>query len=473
MRIAFDAPEYQADGSLRPARYEISDAPGDGWTAASSSGRTLRLGAGYRLLESRLCGVCSTDLARRFLPFPLPQVTGHEVVAVDEDGRRYAIEINASCRARRLDPECAFCAAGLERHCPDRLVLGIHDLPGGFGRYLLTPVGALRAIPDGIPDESAALIEPLAAALNAVTTVAPTAGSCIAVLGPRKLGLLCVAALDAWRRSRGIPFEIVAIARRPALLALSRRLGADEGVLLERGRERASEPPKCDVVIDTTGSPEGLELAIDIALLEVHLKSTNGRPAAGMEHLTELVVDEMSLGPLDPASLPEALSGRERPLVAWLAEAAPPAAWRAACDLLEGASAAESLAGLEVSPPPDGIARVDAAVVDSAEGAARAIRPSAGREISLVRPRGWILFAGADSSSRRRSSLVQAIAERGLRLTSSRCGDFDEAIELMRSDARLRELGSEVVTHRFGPDEVARAFETAASTDCIKAIVSQ
>ena len=29
--------------------------------------------------------VCSTDLARRFLPFPLPQVTGHELIARDEE----------------------------------------------------------------------------------------------------------------------------------------------------------------------------------------------------------------------------------------------------------------------------------------------------------------------------------------------------------------------------------------------------
>src|SRR5207249_2809327 len=99
----------------------------------------LRLGPGYRLLRVSRCGVCATDLARRQLPFPLPQVTGHEVVAVADDGTPVVVEINASHAARALPPDawCADCRRGLGTHCPDRLVLGIHDLPGGFGPWLL------------------------------------------------------------------------------------------------------------------------------------------------------------------------------------------------------------------------------------------------------------------------------------------------------------------------------------------------
>lgn len=469
-QVRFEACEYQADGSLRPARYEIA-AEGNGWTVTADDERRLRFGPGYRLLETRLCGVCSTDLARRFLPFPLPQVTGHEVVAVDERGRRFAVEINASCEARGLELDCSFCAAGLERHCPDRRVLGIHDLPGGFGRYLLAPVGAMRPIPDEIPDESAVLIEPLAAALNAVTTIAPAAGSRVAVLGPRKLGLLCVTALDAWRRRSGTELTVVAIARRPELLELSLRLGADETFLLERGREAEANPPPCDFVIDTTGSPAGLEMAIRTARSEVHLKSTNGLPAAGMEHLTEMVVDEISLKRLDPQQPPSAPVGRDAPVVAWLAAAEPPPAWARQSRLLRLATAAAALAALEASPPGDRIPRADVAVVDSAEAAARAIRPDPGREVSLVRPRGWILLHRASDEARAASPLIEAVSNRGLRLTTSRCGDFDHAITLMRADPALRTLGREVVTHRFGAGEVAAAFEAAAGTDCIKAVV--
>ncbi|MEZ5362913.1 MAG: hypothetical protein R2748_11365 [Bryobacterales bacterium] len=132
------------------------------------------------------------------------------------------------------------------------------------------------AIPDAIDDDAAVLIEPLAAALRGVATIGPQAGQSIAVLGPRKLGMLAVATLAAWRR-HSVDMRIVAMARRPDLLAIAR----------EMGRRKPSTPhpahhSKVDVVIDCTGSPEGLETAIETAKSEIHLKSTHGRPAAGL-----------------------------------------------------------------------------------------------------------------------------------------------------------------------------------------------
>ncbi|MEZ5362912.1 MAG: hypothetical protein R2748_11360 [Bryobacterales bacterium] len=41
-------------------------------------------------------------------PFPLPQITGHEVVALDEHGERYAVEINAPPIVRGIETDCPF-----------------------------------------------------------------------------------------------------------------------------------------------------------------------------------------------------------------------------------------------------------------------------------------------------------------------------------------------------------------------------
>src|SRR5262245_29297316 len=197
MEVEFSAPEYHADGTFRSARLSFQGSTEGGWSVARDGRPHLALGPGYRLLRVRACGVCSTDLARHFLPFPLPQVTGHEVLAVDELGRRYVVEINASHAARGVPSDCPFCASGLETHCPERIVLGIHDLPGGFGPWILAPVHAALPVPDAVPDASAVLTEPLAAALHAVETVAPRAGERVLVLGPRRLGTLVVAAAAA------------------------------------------------------------------------------------------------------------------------------------------------------------------------------------------------------------------------------------------------------------------------------------
>ena len=45
-----------------------------------------------------------------------------------------------------------------------QLFLGIHDLLGGFGPWLLVPVGACLSVPDNVPDSAAVLVEPFAAA---------------------------------------------------------------------------------------------------------------------------------------------------------------------------------------------------------------------------------------------------------------------------------------------------------------------
>ena len=450
--IAFDAFDYQSDQSFRSAHYQLDGSTAAGWTVARDGSTVLELGPGYRALRVRQCGVCSTDLARHFLPFPLPQVIGHEVVAVDASGQRYVVEINASHTARGVASECAFCAAGLPTHCPDRVTLGIDALPGGFGPWILAPVDACLPVPDGVPDSDAVLVEPLAAALHAVTMVAPQAGERIAVLGPRRLGMLVVASLAAVRDN----FVVAAVVRDAKLGELAREFGADEVHVLAAGDEHLAEA--FDVVIDTTGSPAGLERALRMARREVHLKSTHGQSAGGVRGLTELVVDELSI-----ARLPADLRGQK---VAWLAAASPSPALLASNQVRTGAAGELALAYEQVR---DGLPRADVAVADSVATVEAAIRPIAGREQPLIRPRGSILLQpGGDYAS---STLLQAVAGRGLRLSSSRCGDFAYALQLL-TNSSLHGVGERLVTHHFAAEQLPQAFAAARSRDCIKAVVS-
>ena len=96
-----------------------------------------------------------------------------------------------------------------------------------------------------------------------------------------------------------------------------------------------------DVVIDTTGSPAGLELAVRLARHEVHLKSTHGQQAARLAHLTELVVDELALA--EWRGLESAPADVERPRIAWLVEEPPPAGLEERAELVVFADAAAAL----------------------------------------------------------------------------------------------------------------------------------
>ncbi|TAH34347.1 MAG: hypothetical protein EYC70_15480 [Planctomycetota bacterium] len=464
--VEFTAPEYHADGSFRVARFRFEGTMERGWSVLRDGRPQLQLGPGYRLLRVKECGICSTDIARAFLPFPLPQTTGHEVLAVDEEGQRYVVEINASHQARGVASDCPFCAAGLPTHCPERTVLGIDRLPGGFGPWVLAPVHAAIPVPDSIPDRTAVLTEPLAAALHAVQTVAPKPGDRIAVLGPRRLGMLVVAAAAAWRERHQRPFTLIAIARHRELLEMAGALGADEAVLAE-GDGAALPDGLAEVVIDTTGNPQGLELAVRLAKREVHLKSTHGRPAVGLRHLTELVVDEVGIGRLEADALARF---RGKPVVAWLARGAPPKWLAEKAQVLRGSSAAELLAQVEKKPLGT-LPRADVAVVDRTEQVDEVLRPVEGRQVALVRPRGEILVTEAGGGAP--SVLLEAIRSRGLRLTSSRCGDFHAALDLLVHVPGMDRLGERMVSHHFDAGKMNEAFVTAKSPECIKAVVEQ
>ncbi|MCB1321736.1 MAG: alcohol dehydrogenase catalytic domain-containing protein, partial [Leptospiraceae bacterium] len=218
--VHFTAPEYQADGSFQSVTYEYSGDVETGWTVERDGHEFLHLGPGYDLVESAYCGVCSTDLARRFLPYPLPQIIGHEVVA-RHHGRPVVIEINASHAARGLtDIQCAFCNNDMNTQCPHRITLGIDRLPGGFAPYILAPINAIVPIPENVSELAAALTEPFAAALQGVEATAPREQDRVAVLGPRRLGSLIIAALAGYRNREQADFEIAAIARHDHLLKL-------------------------------------------------------------------------------------------------------------------------------------------------------------------------------------------------------------------------------------------------------------
>lgn len=440
--LAFRALEYGADTALRPVVLRFVGSTEQGFEVERNGAAWLRVGPGYRVLRTRSCGVCSTDLDRHFLPFRLPQVTGHEMLAIDEDGSRVVVEINAGPRERGQERGCRDCASGLSRHCPERLVLGIHDLPGGFGPFVLAPVHAVVRVPDEVDDDVALLVEPFAAALRAVDRTELRDADRVSVLGPRKLGMLVLAALAARRRERGAHWTLIARVRRPELARTASAMGADEVVV----EAECSGIGVDDVVFDTTASPRGFELALRLARREVHLKSTHGRPAGGLQQATAFVVDELSMQSL----------GDRRPSVgeSW--------GWLGAGPVPVGFAA--SPPGVE---PGDGcLTGFEVAVVDDLAGADRAIRPQPGVESGLVRPTGTILLREP-----RGGVLAEAVVQRGIRLASSRCGDFRTALELLSGDGELRSTIRTLITGRFPAGALGAALDAARQRDAIKVVV--
>ena len=469
VQINFEGAEYQSDGSFSTTAYTFKGDQETGWDILRENRLHMKLGPGYVPVETRYCGVCSTDLARRYLPHPLPQITGHEVVGRLHD-QWVVVEINGSHLARNQASHCTFCKWGLANHCPDRITLGINRLPGGFAPWLLAPCNSIVPIPAGVDPLTASLVEPLAAAFQAVEVTAPRNGDRVAVLGPRRLGMLILPALRQFREVHGLDFEITALARHAPLLDLAARVGADQRVNLTAD----GKPEPFDIVFDTTGSPDGFELALSLAKRVLHLKSTHGREVMGMEHLSDMVVDELALLPYSPQHLQFAW-----PSLPWvnhhvfISETVSenivheisatrqthimsiPKAWSTL------SQSAEPLANARLP-------RFDLAVVSSLEEVDAVTRPVQGA--SLVRPGGAILLA----DGKRTGSALEAALARGLQVHTSRCGNFRKALAVLEHQPRISSvLVEEMITQQFPLAQIGQAFEIAAdSRKSIKVIVS-
>jgi len=491
---SFRAQELLPDGSFRTAAFAFRGNEEKGYVVEREGRRHLELPAGYRLLKTLCCGICSTDQARPHLPFPLPQIIGHEVLAEDETGRLAAVEINASHAALGSPAAraCSLCSSGLPTHCPDRMVLGIDRLPGGFGPYILAPRHCIVPVPRGMPPDTAVLVEPFAAALHAVETVGlanvetvglanvetvglanvETVGlanvEAVAVLGAGRLGLLVTAALEAVRATHRLSFSITVVEPNPLRAEKAGRLGADTVLT---ARDGCCPPDSADVVVEATGSPKGLEQALRMARREVHVKSTTGRPVMGLKHLTEMVVDEIRLKAFSREAVERLAASGGRQAIVFGGTTAGAEKILASCGLaVRRLAAGDVPAGTDLEQVGSDLEQVGIVVVSSLEDADRALRPWTGREQGLVRPRGVILI----EKQGRPSGLLTPLFAKNLSITTSRCGSIRKAFIVMTT---LMEqgvnLGEILVTHHVPAGDLGAAMALAGQPGAVKVVVEQ
>ncbi|TGK09351.1 zinc-binding alcohol dehydrogenase [Leptospira selangorensis] len=501
IEVRFTAYEYNSNDSFSNSVYEMKGSEESGWQILRNSSPYLELGKGYRLLKTELCGICSTDLDRRFLPFPLPQIIGHEVVASDYlTGKKYVLEINDTVvsRGEEADP---FCRVGIPTHSPTRMVLGIDRLPGGFGPYILAPKGNLVETKQ-LEDMEAVLLEPFAASLHGVEVSIDRAGSDfkkIAVLGPRRLGSLVIAALDLYRKRNNLNYEIVSFIRHQNLADLSLRMGADqvlyfsnlgetdikEGLLFEKNviapttASWSDYKHSFDLVFDTTGSISGLETSIHLTQKEIHRKTTNGQASLGITHLTELVVDEISITNLR-SDFSELVWGIETISPAWVFVSSSLSLNKEEKELLANlekkdkikifiGSIEEGTKFLGSKEFAGALPRFDFAIVDSSSELDLVIRPDAKEEKSLVRPRGFILVS---KSAERESNLFLDWITRGGILSTSRCGDFVRTRELLASEPGfIKSVSENLISKEFDSGSIPEAYTDARKPENIKVVV--
>ena len=236
------------------------------------------------LVRVTMAGICTTDheILAGYMP-GFKGVLGHEFIGVVEKagdkklvGKRVTAEINCGCGA------CDYCKSGMERHCPNRTVIGIKDHDGAFAEHICVPAKNVVTIPDSIPDTTAIFIEPLAAALEIFEQISFENKS-VLLIGDGKLGLLIAHAV------RTSHCDLLVVGRHHENLGLLAALG------IKTALARDFVKKQFDVVIEASGSPAAFPLAVECVKPRgaIVLKSTYAEALAF--NPSPIVVNEITL----------------------------------------------------------------------------------------------------------------------------------------------------------------------------------
>jgi L-iditol 2-dehydrogenase len=196
---------------------------------------------GEVVVRVRAATTCGTDIKMWRHGHPVlgayPAPFGHETAGERADtGEPVLVSDSVACGA------CAPCRAGRPQICRSPTwVLG------GFAEAIAAPAAALHPIPDGLDPAGAAMAEPLAAALHAVSRGSDAAD--VGVLGGGPMGLMVARALVLDGR------RVTVADHHPERREQSETLGARAVETLERH----------PLVFEAVGRPDAWRTAVEAA----------------------------------------------------------------------------------------------------------------------------------------------------------------------------------------------------------------
>lgn len=225
-------------------------------------------GPGWVVADVLACGVCGTDLhilddEHKYWP---PVVLGHEYVVrireVGEGVTGFQVGDRVVCEQHTLAcGTCDACRRGAIHLCPDKRSPG-WGIDGAFADRVRLPAHLLHRVPDGVPDLTAVVTEPMAICVTGLDRAGSVLGQRVGVIGPGPVGLLTALIARA-----GGAADVTVIGRPSSLarLELAESLGLSVVTLTQVGTlpdVAGITPAEFDVVVETSGSGDGLSLAM-------------------------------------------------------------------------------------------------------------------------------------------------------------------------------------------------------------------
>jgi len=163
-------------------------------------------GPGQVLVAVKACGICGSDVhgmdgsSGRRRP---PIIMGHEAAGIISktaaDVAGWSVGDRVTFDSTVYCGQCEYCRRGTINLCDNRRVLGVscedYRQHGAFADFVVVPQRILYRLPDNLPFEHAAMIEPFTIALHAVRRAAPILNDTVVVVGAGMIGLALTQAL--------------------------------------------------------------------------------------------------------------------------------------------------------------------------------------------------------------------------------------------------------------------------------------
>ena len=212
------------------------------------------------LIKIRKTAICGTDVhiykwddwARKTVPVPL--VTGHEFVGTVADFGSavtgYHVGQRVSGEGHIVCGQCRNCRAGRGHLCRNTLGVGVHR-PGAFAEYLCLPQHNVVPIPDDVPDEIAAIFDPLGNAVHTALSF-DLVGEDVLVTGAGPIGIMGALVAQAVGARKVVITDI-----NPVRLELARTLGIHH--VVDASKEKLAD------VMRQEGMREGFDVGLEMS----------------------------------------------------------------------------------------------------------------------------------------------------------------------------------------------------------------
>jgi len=238
------------------------------------------------LVEIKAAGICGSDVQHYEgrTKIKTPVILGHEfsgeIVKVGKKVKDWQVgDRIASETSAHICGICYYCKYGNYNLCSERKAFG-SGVDGAFTKYIAVPARLLHRIPNEMSYDEAALVQPCADVVHAVTRNSEIfVGDTVVVLGPGPMGLLTTQVVKAQGAGR-----VIQTGHRGVRLNIAEKIGADITIPVEEEDpikiiNDLTDDRGADVVYEASGAASAAVQALDmvrkqgqIIIIGVHLK---------------------------------------------------------------------------------------------------------------------------------------------------------------------------------------------------------